>query len=449
MREVDERLLARIWRGQWLDSAKLKTAQGVAVQVVFPGRGNGGDGPDVLDVIAALEGGELLRGDVELHVRAGDWFVHRHHLNPAYNNVVLQVTWDSDLPWVHREDGTRVPTLPLQGSLLIPPEALLSVDEPEPTFSTECKDMVSALGHEETGRVLDRVGEERFKGKGAAFQGELACYPAQEVLYQGLMRGLGYSRNQEPFVRLSRLLPLSTLRALVGRTPDDTRSAFIAACLLGRAGLLSSQLGALLPSPVKGVGEVLEELWIGSELAQEMEATDWRVSRIRPSNHPANRMMAMGLLISRTPDLELLGDLQDLLLKSYFQRSPSMLEDGLTVPGYLGKGRVREMLASIVLPYFWGLGEGRETPGLARAALDLFSSMPKGQGNRVTREMEAQLLGAGSREVINSLARQQGLIHLFKGTCRYGFCAGCPLGQAVREQERAVEAAPITEEVGR
>ena len=447
MREVDERLLTRIWRGQWLDKARLETVDGRAVQVVFPGRINGGDGPDVLDAMVSVEERGLLRGDVELHVRAGDWRAHGHHLNPAYNSVVLHVTWESDRPWVEREDGIRVATLPLKGALLLPAEALLTVDEPEPTFVKNCKEVVEGLGPVVVGGVLGRMGEERFRGKGVAFQGELACGSDEEVLYQGLMRSMGYTRNQEPFTRLARVLPLSTLRVLAGRMPDHSRTTAMAAFLLGTSGLLPSQSGVSLPNPVKSSEAAFEDLWPHSGLTREMEFLDWRTSRIRPANQPANRIMGAAQLISQLP--ELLDGLQDLLLKSYFQGNPSLLEDGLTVPVYLGKGRVREMLASVLLPYLWGLGEYRELPGLAQAALELFNRMPGGRGNRVTREMEAQLLGSGSLGVVNSLARQQGLMHLFKGPCRYGFCGGCPLGQALEEQKGTVEGAPIAEEIGR
>ena len=428
-----------------MDRARLETVDGRAVQVVFPGRVNGLDGPDVLDAIVTIEERELLKGDVEFHVRGGDWRAHGHHLNPAYNRVVLHVTWGPDCPWVEREDGIRVATLALKGALLLPVEALLSVDEP--AFAKDCKEVVEGLGPEAVGGVLGRMGEERFRSKGAGFQGELACRPEEEVLYQGLMGSMGYGGNQEPFVRLARLLPLSALRATAGGLPDHTRTPAMAAYLLGTSGLLPSQSGVPLPNPARSSGAALEGLWCDSALTREMKLLDWRTARIRPANQPANRILGAAQLISRFP--ELLEGLRGLLLKSYFQRSPSLLEDGLTVPGYLGRGRVREMLASVVLPCLWGLGEDRVQPGLAQAALELFGGMPRGQGNRVTREMEAQLLGPGSKGVVNSLARQQGLIHLFKGPCRYGACEGCPLGRALEEQKVAMEGAPIGEEIGR
>jgi hypothetical protein len=52
--------------------------------------------------------------------------------------------------------------------------------------------------------------------------------------------------------------------------------------------------------------------------------------------------------------------------------------------------------------------------------------------------MALQLFEDEGPKVINSARRQQGLIHLFKGPCRYGCCAGCPLGLALADREVTV-----------
>ena len=89
----------------------------------LPGRRNGGAGPDFLDASVDVEGRGLLRGDVEIHVRARDWMSHGHHRDPAYNGVVLHVVWDADSLWTEREDGQHVPTAPLKGCLQTSVEA--------------------------------------------------------------------------------------------------------------------------------------------------------------------------------------------------------------------------------------------------------------------------------------------------------------------------------------
>lgn len=441
-REIDERVLARIWKGQWLEASKLRTAEGQRLQVVFPGRANGDRGPDFLGAIIALGDARLMEGDVELHVEARDWEAHGHHGDPAYNGVVLHVVWTGQLPWVEREDGGRVATLPLKGSVSLPIGALLSLEDPEPPFYDNCREAVRGLEPQGLGVILDRMGDARFQAKGAFYQGELSCYPPQEVLYQGLMRALGYSKNQDPFRKLAVHLPFSTLEGLAVGLSSPRRRTALAAALLGVAGLLPSRgCGDLKGSDWAEAG-VVEGSWRKSALHQEMKAEEWHTFRIRPANHPRNRIVGAAHLLERFVGQGLLGVLMEDLLQAHSCGGPGLLERRLEVPRYLGRGRAREMVVNVLLPLFWALGELRSRDALSKVSLDLFRAYPKGQGNRITRQMELQLLQQGEGGVVDSARRQQGLIHLFKGPCRHGYCADCPVGRALAVRER--EATPAS-----
>ena len=95
-RPPEEKFLYGVWARRGFDPRRLRTVDGARTQVVFPGRRNGGAGPDFLDASVDVEGRGLLRGDVEIHVRARDWMSHGHHRDPAYNGVVLHVVWEAD-----------------------------------------------------------------------------------------------------------------------------------------------------------------------------------------------------------------------------------------------------------------------------------------------------------------------------------------------------------------
>ncbi|MEE9248771.1 MAG: DUF2851 family protein, partial [Dehalococcoidia bacterium] len=370
---------------------------------------------------------------------------HGHHRDPAYNGVVLHVTWRADTLWTRREDGVEVATVPLKGRLSLPVEALVALDpspEESPPFYMGCRRAARALGREGVGRLLDLAGEARFKNKGARFQGELACWPPGEVLYQGLLEALGYAKNREPFLHLGRLLPYSTLEGLAAGLPHQRRPDALAAWLLGTAGLLPSQS----PEEARGPGsedvKELEGMWRRSSLNREMKGPHWRTRRIRPANHPRRRIMGAAHLMARFLDVGLLEEMERVVLEASWAEDPCPIEEGLMVPRYLGRERAREMAVNVVLPFFWALGQWRSDPLLCDACLRLFGRVPGGRGNRVTRQMALQLFEDEGPEIINSARRQQGLIHLFKGPCRYGCCAGCPLGLALADREIAV--APVS-----
>jgi|GEM_PF-6296786 len=37
-------------------------------------------------------------GHVEMHCKGSDWYAHHHHLDAAFDNVVLHVVWEDDTP---------------------------------------------------------------------------------------------------------------------------------------------------------------------------------------------------------------------------------------------------------------------------------------------------------------------------------------------------------------
>ena len=112
--EVSEEEVLRWWRGQGWDKDRLLTSSGQRLQVVYPGRLNPYGGPDLIDAMLATPDGELLQGDVEVHVRSSQWRAHGHHRDPAYDGLVLHVVWwdDEGTPTPLASGGT-VPVLAL------------------------------------------------------------------------------------------------------------------------------------------------------------------------------------------------------------------------------------------------------------------------------------------------------------------------------------------------
>ncbi len=128
---VLEEDVARRWWALPLH-VNLPLTNGESYQLIYPGRPGGPAGPDIRDAIlsfshahtgadASAENDEVHKttGDVEIHIRATDWFLHQHHTDKRYNNVVLHIVLicDSNQPTL-RQDGTVIPTCSLND---IPP----------------------------------------------------------------------------------------------------------------------------------------------------------------------------------------------------------------------------------------------------------------------------------------------------------------------------------------
>src|SRR4051812_28204365 len=75
---LSERMLAAVWNDQRLLRGPFWTTSGAPVVIVHRGRWTGMPGPDFHDAIIAVGDAPPRQGDVELHLRAADWFTHGH-----------------------------------------------------------------------------------------------------------------------------------------------------------------------------------------------------------------------------------------------------------------------------------------------------------------------------------------------------------------------------------
>ena len=88
--KVSERQIIKIWQHQLLDGTKLTTEGGEPIKIIYPGRVNDDKGPDFRDAVIDTSG-ELIKGDIEIHIKSSGWRNHRHHYDLAYNGVILHV----------------------------------------------------------------------------------------------------------------------------------------------------------------------------------------------------------------------------------------------------------------------------------------------------------------------------------------------------------------------
>jgi Protein of unknown function (DUF2851) len=448
--KVVERLVAWIWQQQALDGP-LPADDGRMYQVVFRGRPWGERSPDFQGAILAREDGLLLRGDVEIHVRASDWRRHGHGRDPAYNQAVCQVVlWQDDPRPIAREDGTCIPTIELVTRLAAPLAELERRAARELAETKAARRRAPAIPCVESPSdlavLLDRAGVARFLEHAATFESDLACLPREEVLYRGALRAMGYTANTRGFEQLGQALPLATLRAVTAGSPGPARLQRLQAALLGVAGLLPSQRGIAVSEGWPGL---LESAWVDQAhaLPSPLPSGTWRSWRVRPENVPVRRAAGVGQLINTwsagDPLDRLLGDLEaaehatnPMLLASCWQARAE--DDGFWAthhdfgrplavpqPWLVGAGRAGEVVVNALLPFAYALGQATAEKALSERALSLYRRYPSGPPNRVVREMALQVGGADGPRLARGACRQQGLIHLYRHWCDSRDCSRC------------------------
>lgn len=438
MNGLAEKEIARIWQYQLLNGEQLVTEEGEPLQIIHPGWPNDDEGPDFRDAVI-MTGRELIRGDIEIHVESGGWWEHGHQLNAVYNEVILHVVmWHVGKITARLQNGGQVPTLILGKYISLPLSQLSGVCLFPMASDLPCRRVGGCPNQEALAGWLDKAGDERFLAKAAGFQKDLLHTEAGQVLYQGVMGALGYSRNKLPFLELARRLPLRLLELVTSEDlPDAERLARRQAWLLGVAGLLplvredSCLCGRLGPEWLTE----LERLWIAFPHTVEMFPDDWHLLRVRPNNSPVLRLIAMSYLLHRYGEIGWLKGLVGLVRKAPLSRgSHKGLEAGLVVAsdGYpavtlLGSQRAADIAVNVLLPFTLAWSRSSPEAELGDEALALYRLYPRLTVNFVERHLTAQL--GLDRRLVNSARRQQGLLHLYKNFCGQGKCGGCFLSQ--------------------
>ena len=85
-----EQLLHYVWKHKIFPLKELKTTAGQQLEIIDTGLHNQNAGPDFFNAKIKLDG-VLWVGNVEIHTNSSDWNKHKHHMDAAYNNVILHV----------------------------------------------------------------------------------------------------------------------------------------------------------------------------------------------------------------------------------------------------------------------------------------------------------------------------------------------------------------------
>ena len=346
------------------------------------------------------EGVGLLRDDVELHVRQRQWHSHGHGQDARYNRVALHGVVYPDSLTTTLPRGASAPTLNL--TPLLEPSS-------HPADNDFLWDLLEHHGYyrpantEETGRLLDQAGDQRFVSHSACHLKFLAEEDPQQLLYEAIMEAMGYSRNPQAFLHLAQRIPYLQLRRRLQTTPPQEKGNALRQILLRVAGFISqgidgSEEQVLNPTP-------------------SSPAPRWHLFRIRPENHPRRRVCGMAVLLAHYWEPGLLAGLERLVREGTWrelERGLTMKDKGKGSRALIGKARAGDTAVNGVLPFFHALGTLRGDDELRFCCVNLFHSYPRLQSNEVTKEMAQRLLKPETSGEINSAQRQQGLIHLHR-----------------------------------
>lgn len=286
---MKEEFIHYIWRYRLLHHSKLITAKREKINIISPGVYNSNSGPDFLN--AKLEINEQLWvGNIEMHVKASDWYVHQHEIDSNYDAVILHVVWENDID-VFMKNNIPIPTLELKHKvalrLLKNYESLLF----QKINWIPCENQLLTVSSFIIENWMERLFIERLEEKSKIILQLLADTKNdyEAVLFQMLAKNFGLKVNSESFFKLSTSFSFLILR----RVRRDTIQ--ILALLFGQAGFLEESITHSFYKKLKTEYEYLKHKY----QLRALDKNYFQFFRMRPSNFPTRRIAQLGGLYAK------------------------------------------------------------------------------------------------------------------------------------------------------
>ena len=429
---VAEIALSAAWHAAAV-SSRLETTDGLLLEIVHRGTWSHGFGPDFRDALILFNGCELRAGSVEIHLRTHGWTDHGHHLDPAYDTVILHVVGRHDGFETRRQDGAIVPVAEIGPIDQFDTPEFAAWDWTRVGGAT-CAARLATTSPAELREALYRLGDIRLGARSARIEARLATESPGEILWGELLDGLGFAMNREPMRSLARAVPLTSIEEVIHATDAGSRMGLARGVLLGAAGFLplspaEAHLGKLND---RDVAE-LETHWsIRGDpwRADTLPPSAWNLARVRPANHPVPRLLAAASILAAASTQ---GGVLPTILGIVLDRSDPIkqLRDLAAARGSLpiGSDRAIDIMASGVFPLALALAAHTGDAALADAASGHWERLPAAAGNAVTRRASRQVAGGARLGAIGARGAQ-GLIHLDTTLCQPRRCFECPVAAA-------------------
>ena len=419
-KNIPEEFLHYIWESKLFHSKDLSTTDGKKVEIISTGRRNTDSGPDFFNAKIKIEG-TTWAGNIEIHTKASDWGRHQHHKDPAYNNVILHVVLENDVP-AFSNNNEEIPTLELKYADHLQTNYQNLLDSKS---WIACEDQFHKLDPILLQLGFNRLMIERLENK----TDEILIRLHQnnndwnETFYQILARMFGFKVNAIPFELLAKSVPMQ----LLSKHKDNLFQ--IEALLFGNSGLLNNQL--LGDEYYLRLREEYSFLYKKYKL-KAIESHLWKFMRLRPVNFPTVRIAQLAALIHHsnglfsrimeTKSIEELKSLFRVKASDYWNSHYNFNKRSKSnASKELGDTSANILIINVLIPFLFVYGEKMNEEHLKNRALEFLEKLPA-ENNSILKRWQS--LGIK----VSSSFESQALLQLKNCYCEAKKCLNCHIG---------------------
>ncbi|RTY90261.1 DUF2851 family protein [Flavobacterium sp. GT3R68] len=231
---MKEDFLHYLWKYKKFDTANLRTAQGEDILLIDGGQYLQLAGPDFFNAQLII-GNQKWAGNVEIHIKSSDWYLHHHETDAAYENVILHVVWEHDAE-IFRINNTEIPVLELKNH--VPKDTLSNYHSLlTPKSWIFCEKQIATIDAFHFTNWQERLFFERLERKSKPIQDLLESTKQdwEAVLFCLLAKNFGLNTNGEAFLNSAQSVPFSIIRK------ESFEVENLESLLLGTTGLLAAE----------------------------------------------------------------------------------------------------------------------------------------------------------------------------------------------------------------
>ena len=290
---MQEDFLHYVWQHKKMSLKSLQTTTQEPIILKTVGLPNVNSGPDFFNAQLSI-GTQMWAGNVEIHVKSSDWYVHHHETDEAYDNIILHVVWEHDMD-IYRKDNTPIPTLELKNYIFPHTYKNYTTLLSQKQSWIPCEPNIKEVDGFTVAHWLERLYLERLEGKYKAIETQLleSKHNWEAVLFWQLAKNFGLKVNGEAFLSIAKSIDFSVIR----KSQYDVHQ--LEALFFGQAGLLDIEAQDIYSSELKSTYEFLKHKF--SLLRDGVLPVQF--FRLRPPNFPTIRLAQLAGLYSRIPKL--------------------------------------------------------------------------------------------------------------------------------------------------
>ena len=290
---MQEDFLHYVWKHKKFATQSLQSTSGDIITLVKVGQHNHNSGPDFFSAQLGI-GGQMWAGNVEIHIKSSDWYVHNHETDAAYDNVILHVVYEHDTE-IFRKDNSAIPTLELKpyisSTLLKSYQNLISNKHKW----INCENNFASVDDFILNNWLENLYFERLERKSKVIEAMLVLSKNdwEAVLFKLLAKNFGLKVNGESFLSIANSFDFSIVR----KTQSEVKQ--LEALFFGQAGFLETDIQNAYYQDLSKEYQFLNQKFGLSN----SEVVPLQFFRLRPPNFPTIRLSQLATLYHQHKNL--------------------------------------------------------------------------------------------------------------------------------------------------